>query len=211
MDPFVNYHILKRAKELNASIPQNYLESLKSVESINIQNGYKVRFSFFKDDFQKVLSASAIFKNYILLSPEWAAIYTLYNNDDTKNAIRITIGHELTHKIKDFSKLVVFGKDKIFINWVNEIHADFGGAEKMANSSRLALIKSYDYKINYKINQHKKDIDKSSNPSFKTRKYYVENYNFNKKLIKKVALNTGCLNDQLINQIISYYDEIILN
>lgn len=117
----------------------------------------------------------------------------------------ITIGHELTHKEKDFFSFRYILSYK-FISWVNEVHADFGAAEKMADSSRNKLILSMKYKLSLK----QTDNDSPTHPSWEKRLDYVSNYDFDETLIRKIAEDTGCQNEILINKIISYYKPIML-
>lgn len=91
------------------------------------------------------------------------------------------------------------------------MHADFMATHNMFMSNRQQLINSCIYKKDYKINSGKNIKDSFSHPSFETRQHYAENYDFNEKLIKKNALDTGCNDQKLINKIILHYDEIILN
>ena len=93
-----------------------------------------------------------------------------------------------------------------FISWVNEVHADFGAAEKMADSSRNKLILSMKYKLSLK----QTDNDSPTHPSWEKRLDYVSNYDFDETLIRKIAEDTGCQNEILINKIISYYKPIML-
>ncbi|MCM1258588.1 MAG: hypothetical protein NC307_12130 [Roseburia sp.] len=47
--------------------------------------------------------------------------------------------------------IVLFFSRFFFIAYVNELHADFGATEKMANSSRQKLLDSMEYKKVQKI------------------------------------------------------------
>ena len=96
--------------------------------------------------------------------------------------------------------------DKTFINYVNEVHADFGAAEKMVDSDRHKLILSMKYKLSLKHT----DNDLSSHPSWKRRLEYVSDYDFDEILIRRIADDAGCHNETLINEITSYYRPIIL-
>lgn len=164
-----------------------------------------LRFTILKDGFFNILSACAISPDHILASQEWAI--RLFLNNEIKDAFTITIGHERVHLEKDFfykKPINKFGKK--FVNWVNEVHADFGAAEKMADSSRNKLILSMKYKLSLK----QTDNDSPTHPSWEKRLDYVSNYDFDETLIRKIAENTGCQNEILINKIISYYKPIML-
>ena len=96
--------------------------------------------------------------------------------------------------------------DKTFINYVNEVHADFGAAEKMVDSDRHKLILSMEYKLSLK----QTDNDSPTHPSWKRRLEYASNYDFNEALIQRIATDTGCDNEVLINNINAYYKPINL-
>ena len=131
----------------------------------------------------------------------------MFLNNEIKDAFTITIGHERVHLEKDFfykKPINKFGKK--FVNWVNEVHADFGAAEKMADSSRDKLILSMKYKLSLK----QTDNDSPTHPSWKRRLEYASNYDFNEALIQRIATDTGCDNEVLINNINAYYKPINL-
>lgn len=186
-------------------MPKNKKQILNQYRNIN---GNCILFSWLFNHDTKTLNASALFYKLILISPEWAVRLVLFDDEETKNAFKITLGHELTHKDGDYFKLLSFGKNKRFVNYTNEVHADFGAAEKMVNSDRKKLIASMNYKLSLKANNK----NTNDHPSWNTRKYYAENYNFNKKLIERIAKDVGCNNKDLIEKVCEYYNsDIILN
>lgn len=208
MDIFIKYHIIRRAKELKIKIPENYIAIINNIENVYTKNNIKIRFSILKDGNAKFINATSTIKKYIIFNAEWAARLVLFDDEETKNAFQITLGHELAHKDGDYFNLLFFGKNKRFVNYVNEVHADFGAAEKMANFDRKKLIASMNYKLSLKAN----DKNTSDHPSWNTRKYYVENYNFNKKLIERIAKDVECNNKDLIEKVYKYYNSnIVLN
>lgn len=96
----------------------------------------------------KCLNGNAFFGKIVILNPEYATRLILYNDDGLQNAYNITIGHELTHKDKQLRAPFRLGKNHSkFIAWVNEVHADFGGTQKRANSDRNKLIKAIKYRL----------------------------------------------------------------
>ena len=173
--------------------------------NLNILNENRLVYSWAYDSGSKVINATALLHKIILVNAEWAARLALIEDQDTKDAFMITIGHELTHKEKDFFSFRYILSYK-FISWVNEVHADFGAAEKMADSSRNKLILSMKYKLSLK----QTDNDSPTHPSWEKRLDYVSNYDFDETLIRKIAEDTGCQNEILINKIISYYKPIML-
>ena len=97
--------------------------------------------------------------------------------------------------------------DRLFINRVNEIHADFGAAEKMFDNSRQILLET----ILYKMKLVKKPSIDKIHPTWEQRYNYVYNFNFDKTLIRRIANDVGCTNEKLIQKVISHFDEIYLN
>lgn len=196
-------YIRKRVAEL--MISSDYLEILKEIEKRKFLNGIQVRFSWLYNN-KKFLCANAFYGKYILLNPEWATMLILYNDTKIKNAFNITIGHELTHREKEL-RGIRFCKDKRkFVRWVNEVHADFGGAQKMADSSREKLLAS----IKYKSDLHTNSTDNEAHPSWKRRKCYVENYDFEPQLVRKIASDIGYNNQVFIEEVCNFYPNIKL-
>lgn len=202
----VKKHIYNRAKDWNLQVPSNWEDIIKEYINFIQINNISITFSWLYDLGRKSLNANAMVKNKIILNAEWAARIVLYNNSKTKNAFLITIGHELTHKEKEISRFVWKRNDRKFIAQLNEIHADFGAAQKMVNSSRERLINSIDYK------KRLKKIDKGDfvHPSWKRRGYYANNFNFNKTLVYQVANDTYCKNARLVEKTSKFYEDIIL-
>lgn len=83
-----------------------------------------------------------------------------------------------------------------FMNWINEIHADFGGTQKMADSSRQRLLAS----IKYEKNIHQ-SLDDDFHPSWDRR-----------ELIDQIAKDAGCEDAKFIDKVknCGYYNDIIL-
>lgn len=146
----VSFHIIRRAINKKKKIPKHIIEKLEDLENRTFPHNTKIRFTFFKDDFSKLLNAKAIPPNYVIISPEWAATLILENNITVENSFNITVGHEITHNLGDFSDAKLKNNDKYFISWINEVHADFGAAKEMANNSRNKLIQSMYYKLSRK-------------------------------------------------------------
>lgn len=200
-------YICKRAKEKNKILPQNYCDILKEAEKTNLPNKIHLRFSWWFHH-KKYLNASSSISKSIFLNPEWAFYIIFYNNDkELKDALSITIGHELTHKEKDFSTFGLSATNKMFVNWVNELHADFGAVQKMANSNRQKLLDSMEYK------RMRKDNDENNcyRPSWTQKIHYVKHYDFGKELIQQIAMDTGCKKQNIIDEVCEHFQEINLN
>lgn len=199
-------HLQKRAKKENKTLPDNYLDVLKKVEERNLPNEIHLKFSWLYKHTQ-TLDAVSFPSKYILLSTAWAFYFVFYNDGEMQNAFNITIGHELTHKDRDICVLKYNPRYIKFIAYVNESHADFGAAEKMANCSRQKLLDSMEYKKAHKD----KDISNLSHPTWTKRIFYAKHYDFGKELIRQIAKDTGCNDQKIIDEVCEHYQEIKLN
>lgn len=183
VSPIVRCYIVIRALQLKVKIPKQIGRKLSKYEKNASRNNNNVKFTCFQSMLNGTLEASSIIPKRITISPEWAVNLILFNDCEVENAFYLTVGHELTHKDGDFSKKCTVVRDKKFINWINEVHADFGAAKKMVDSNRNKLIDSMKYKLALKEN----DKDGPTHPSWKRRLEYVSNYSFDEKLIKQIA------------------------
>lgn len=160
-------------------------EILDIYNNLSLVGKNRIKFSFLAF-YPTILEANSLVKNRIYISAEWAATLVFDNDETTKNAFQITLGHELAHKDKDFavlfwerkSKRYIHKEDRKFVNWVTEVHHDFAAAQKMADSSKEKLLASIDFKIKLKPD----NIDSSTHPSWKRRRVYAETGAFNRKL-----------------------------
>lgn len=203
----LNMYIFYRAKKLKKEVPKNYKEILEQRTNLPQLNKNKFKFSFWQGALSSLPSASVTIFGGIMCSPEWAARLVLFNDEATINAFTMTIGHELTHKGKELNKKCLSKNDKRFKSWVTEVHADFGGAEKMVDCDRHKLVES----MRYKLKQKRKDKYHESHPSWALRKCYAEYCDFNEKLIRRIAEDTCCHNEDLIDEAINFYDDILLH
>ena len=125
----------------------------------------------------------------------------------------VAVGHELSHKEKEYPWLLHWGCDKKFISQTNEVLADFTGAERMVHSSREDLLRSILYKRQHRISMGKADAGDPSHPSWTRRAHYVANYDFGPQLIEQIACDVNCYNKKLISNVIAFYSQrsIVLN
>lgn len=209
----IKIRIKRESKEKIKKILKNYDEILKKY--INEVEEYVGSVCIlFRGDWgfpKSALDATSLISNTIVLNVAWATQIILHDNNDTKNAFLITIGHELTHKEPEYPCYNLFGSERKFSHWVQEVHADFSGTLKLGNSKRKNLVESCEYKKEYKESIGNKDKDSSSHPSWKKRIEYAKHYNFNTELIKQIALDVNCKNQKLIDKVCDFYDEIILD
>lgn len=198
----VKLHIYVKAK-------RNHIKyaNCNSLKHIDAFMNTKIAFSWLFDMGSKTLNACALLPGIIIVNSEWAAHLVLFGTAETINSFKGTIGHELTHQDKDYVFWEFWTKDKKFVNWINEVHADFGGAVKCLESKRQNAIEAISYKKKYKC---KKDRDTTSHPSWNKRLEYISKYDFDEILIRKIAAEVGCKNQKLIINICSYYAELRL-
>ena len=189
-------------------IPQNYEQILEYYINETKQFGYVLEFKAGRGNPSSELHANAGItpRMSILVTPEWAAHLVLYNTDEVHNAFRITLGHELTHKEKQLCELQYSPFAMKLIAHVNEVHADFGGTQKMANSSKKALIESIEYKKQFRKN------DKSDcfHPSWALRLKYAQIGSFDFNLIQEIARDVKYTNSDTIRRISEFYENIDL-
>lgn len=107
-------------------LPLSFNETLSHYTNLDIPGDEKIIFSWLTGHNTKNLNASAARKGRILVNLSWAMRILEYDNEDTLNAFKATIGHELTHKDNDL-KISSFSEftELRFLSWVNEVHADF--------------------------------------------------------------------------------------
>lgn len=154
-----------------------------------------------------VPNASATIPGLILINAEWASRIVLdQDNPHMHDAFALTICHEITHQEKDFYYFNFFSADGKFVNWVDEVHADFGGVKKGLDGDRLRAFQAMKYKLSCK----KKDRDTRSHPSWNRRIGYIVDYDFNDELIDKIAYECGCNNNKLIMAVKKFFDVIEL-
>lgn len=207
-------YIQRTANKKRISMPDNYLDSLSEYCLLVEKRGHKLEFKTGRNLAPNSLGANAglLKKSSIVVTPEWAAKLVFENTDDTRNAFLITLGHELTHKDKEIFPLRYGFRWLSLIAYINEIHADYSAAQKMTDSKRSILLRSIDYKRHHKVEiRGMQDKDTPEHPSWSRRKSYVETFNFDAKLIRKIAHDLDCKNERIINHLIEFYDDIVLN
>lgn len=210
----LNKRTLKLLKEKsikdNVVFPKNYDEVLQKYYEIAKKFGYNLSFNFnkiFESKDELNANAGLPFKFFpILIFPEWTYRLICHFTEEIENAFLLTLGHEMTHKENDLFVFKHVGKNKKFFAYINEIHADFGGAKKLGNNNRENLIQALFYKKkNTDVNKNTK-----SHPSWDKRIEYATNYNFNEELIRKIASDVKVTDEKIINIACHHFDDIIL-
>lgn len=199
----------RESHEIDSNISSNdYLKILNACcekASKMIVNGkcHQIEFRSGRGMNPNVLDGDAGFLNSypIIITPRWAAKIVFEGSDDTINAFEITLGHELTHK-EEMCALKGGLLGWLFFKTLNEVCADFGGAEKMKGKDREALERACRYKRDYKIKTGGVDKWCDWHPSWQKREEYAHNFDFNDALIEAVAqdmpfnwfvLHCGCV------------------
>ena len=207
VSPFVKAYVYIDAWKCKRKINGISEILLKELSSFNYWKG-KIRYSWLWSAGVHVPNASATIPGLILINAEWASKIVLnQDNPHMHDAFALTICHEITHQEKDFYYLDLFSADGKFVNWVDEVHADFGGAQKGLDSNRSRASFAMKYKVSCK---KKKDKDTRSHPSWNKRIDYILNYDFNEELINKIAFDCGCNNNKVITAVKNYFDVIEL-
>lgn len=150
----------------------------------------------------------------IFVTQHYAMQLMLNPSVEMHNMFMMSLGHELTHKEGDLCPLTGLLSNRLskipaniqFLSYVNEVHADFGAAQKAADSKRSVQANAIAFKIRHR--EEKRDFE---HPSWSQRLDYIENYNFNEKPIRQIANDTCCTNEKLIQKAIKHFPEIVLN
>lgn len=224
-NPLLYFFFKKRARELEKSIPSDYREILLNHSKLTSE--YIVCFSVFKDNFRKTLNATSVIPGMIVFSYEWAA-QLIWGDNGVSDVFKETLGHEITHKKKWFKVWNLHGSQKRFACWTNEVYADFRSSLEVDGVDKNTILKAMNYKLNAKTADKTeglegkekedkiKEIDKntSTHPSWGRRIKYVTKYNFNQKLVKKIAKDAHYQHsdkDDFIAKVADFFPEIILD
>lgn len=179
---------------------------LKNAKQLNFTQNTKIVFTWILDGASCIPNAMSVFPGLIVVNAEWAARLVLLDDEVVKMAFRFTMGHEMTHQSGDYVFLEAFTKDRKFVNWVNEVHSDYGGAQLAFNGNINNAITS----IRYKAKDFKVDQDSQTHPSWKHREEYIKKGMFDDILIKRIAYNAECSNKALIEKVCNHFAPIKL-
>ena len=180
--------------------------ALKEAKNLEFLKNVTVVFTWLLDGASCLPNAMSVCPGLIAVNAEWAARLVLVGDDIVKKVFRFTMGHEMTHQSGDYIFLEAFSKDRRFVNWVNEVHADYGGAELAFSGNINDAIMS----IRYKSKDYPVDKDHQAHPSWKRREDYLKNKVFDDCLVKRIAADVGCSNGPLIDKVCRYYQPIKL-
>lgn len=203
----ITFIVYKYAIKNRLKVPKHYFKTIRKYEDAVKTPHRIIRISWFYGSIKDNLNASSAIPFCVFLKKSWIPKIVFEDTDVVFKAFKGTVGHELTHKNNDMQSYKYKAVDRLFINKVNEVHADFGAAEKMFSNSRQILLET----ISYKMSLIKKpNIDKI-HPTWEQRYNYVYNFNFDESLIRQIAADVSCTNGELIQKVINYFDEIYLS
>ncbi len=193
-------------------LPQNYKMLLQSYEIYVTPYNKKLLFS--KLTHNKSLNAAYLGK-YISPNAYWALELLTSNDPELFLSFKFTLGHEISHTLKKTNAFLYKMKkwnnvqqyNVNFFAWLNEIYADFNGIVLMCNSNRKDGLKAFKYKAN-RINN---EIIDQNHPTNEQRYYFIQNFDFDERLIRYVAKLQCYPTEHDIKIAINYFPEIILN
>lgn len=205
----IYFKILKKAQRLGLKVPKNYEDILNGYSNIKKPGNDKIIFTWFFGGNIPTLDANATLKGKILFNAEWAARVVLFDNEETLNAFKSTVGHELTHKDREITIERCYSSlDKLFIRRINEVRADFGAGQRMLNSQRNLVLDAVNYKR--ALNSRGRRLKFDPHPTWEQRYNYIKNYNFSRELIYKIADDMNYHNKAIIEKVCDYYEDINL-
>ncbi len=181
-------------------------ETIRRILCLDLAKNRRVIFSWLLDGPSNHPNAMSIAGRLIVVNAEWAARLTLFDDNQVWEAFWMTIGHELTHLSGEYVFWEIFTKDKRFVNWVSEVHADYGGAVYAFDGNIEKAINA----LKYKARDYRQDKDHQGHPSWQRREEYLTEKRFDRELILKIANDTGCVNQTLINSVCKFYKTIVL-
>ncbi len=198
-------HIWRRALHYKKKYV-NIKQKLQEANDISFVDNTNIIFTWLLSGISKHPNAMSVFPGLIVVNAEWAARLVIFDTEEVRDSYRYTIGHEMTHQSGDYVFWEAFTKDKRFVNWVSEVHADYGGTvHAFAGNIRRAVTA-----IEYKAKDYKNDRDRQVHPSWLHRKGYLKIGRFDSELIKCIADDVGCRNQVLIDKVSDYYSPIEL-
>jgi hypothetical protein len=208
-------YLTNRATKDGVALPDNFIEILTYYCNM-IEDGYGYKLIFNANGMNpQSLDGDAGLpgSKKIHITPEWAAQLVLCDTEEVRNTFKATLGHELTHKDKEpFPMRFGLKRTKLYAN-VREVHADFGGAQKMCNSSKFHLWRAMNFKKYFKEQTlKKKDQNSYTTPqSWSARMSYLDKCKFDRALIQRIADQLECGHKKKwIDHLCTFFDDIVL-
>ena len=204
---FLRRYIERRGTELQKPV-SNIESRLHDSIDLPFLNGKRIVFVNLIGTPQKATNASALIPGIIRANYEWAARLVLFPDDKTVyNSFVMTMAHEVTHYDGDLFYFDFYSRRQRFVDWVNEVHADFGGALKAFDGDRELAVLALKYKCKDRPYPEKDLIDY---PSWNRRIEYLQKWDFGESLIRKIAEDVGCRNNKLIEKVCRHFKPIAL-
>lgn len=204
---FVRAHVRRAAGKQGAACPEALEKIIWDRLPLDLTGSVKIVFLWIMDGGSHTLNAAAL-PGMVVLNAEWAAELALKEDPDVDAALRMTVGHELTHMEKSFRFLGLDTRERKLVHWVDEIHADFGGIQKAFGGRRADGIRAVRYK---RLRKGRRDRACRSHPSWAFRENCIRDYDFGERLIRSVAEEAGCRNERLIRNLLRYYGTVRLH
>lgn len=199
----------------NLKFDQPFLRYVSSIDGrIRSVRVHIVPFEGFS---KKPSAAMPITRAHIVLNPEWAAklyynaiediktatMEQLQKSADTEDELLVALGHEMGHIFLDHgsNSPLLPRKRKRFINWVNEVFADFFALDFAMEKDRKKTLAAMKRKQAYR----KKDKSTVYHPSYELRMKYIENFEFDERLIEEIAKDCGMNEKWMIRKVLDWY------
>ena len=119
ISPLVVFWLQIQTKKTKKDIC-NRLNKYSKLEQL--RNNHLFYCMFYLDPFE--INANSFLRNTIAISYGWSLHLIRNPNEETDNAFKITMGHELGHKAGDFhisTKSLISKNEKKLIFWSNEV------------------------------------------------------------------------------------------
>lgn len=139
-------------------------------------------------------------ENRIYFNSEWAAIL-VSEPEKSRDAFKLTMGHEMAHLNNQFNSNSKAHANDHFVKWVNEVHADFAGMNNFLDGDKLRCLEAMEFKLSrYRVTSK----DSFAHPSWEKRKEYIANYDFDEKLIRRIAKDAMMTDESVIEKAIEF-------
>jgi len=207
ISPLLFFHIKRRSPQARKLSKPEIEKRLEDVLNEFYSYGYHIRFLWFMDWGRSVPDAMAGKENRIYFNSEWASII-VSEPEESRNAFRMTMGHEMAHLSEQFHSDAKVYANGHFVKWVNEVRADFSGMYLFLEGNKEEAVKALQFKAS---RYRKKDEDAYAHPSWEKRIDYISNYEYDEKLIRRIAEDAMLTDESVINKAIEFSKKQIFN
>lgn len=151
-------------------------------------------------------------KPSVYINMGWALQLFINPTAETEHAFQTSLGHEISH-LNDYPYAAYKGKQRKFIRYTNEIRADFNGILLGVNGNVSVGLSCIEYKKK-RCGLQSHYFSSADHPSWNRREKYISNFlTFDEFLIRQIAKDVGCKDQNLITSVVSHYqnDKITLH